>query len=238
MTEWAPKRFWTEVSVRQQDDGWAVYLDERAVKTPAKRGLIAPTPALGNLVAAEWQAQADTVDPDSMPFTRSLNAALDKVAPNPGPVAEMLGSYAETDLLCYRATEPAELVARQARIWDPYLDWVAATYDARLAVTSGIMPVSQPAAAIQNLTQAVHDLGPFELTAAHDLVTLTGSLVLGLAALTAREDAEALWAAARLDELWQIEQWGPDDEAEALAESKKAAFLHALSFRAASQANA
>ena len=235
MTEWAPRRFWNIVEVRQADGGWTVHLDDRQLRTPAKAALVAPTKALAEHVADEWRAQDEVVDPTSMPFTRSLNAALDKVAPNPGPVADMLASYAETDLLCYRASDPAELVARENEVWDPYLDWAAQTHGARLRTTAGVMPVAQPPEAIARLAGAVHRLDAFDLTAAHDLVTLSGSLILGLAGLAGRADAETLWSAARLDELWQIEQWGPDEEAEAMAVTKKEAVSHALAFRAAAR---
>lgn len=236
MSEWAPKRFWTEVHVKAEEGEWAVLLDDRPLRTPAKAQLRAPTQALADRVADEWRAQEDTVDPGSMPFTRSLNATLDKVIPNPGPVAEMLANYAETDLLCYRATEPSELVARQTKVWDPYLRWAADIYGAELVTTQGIMPVAQPEAATHALATAVSGLDPFDLTSAHDLVTLSGSLVLGLAAISGRIDGESLWTASRLDELWQIEQWGEDDEAEALAATKRQAILHALAFQAAAKA--
>lgn len=232
MNDWAPRKFWTDVTVRADGDGWSVYLDERPLKTPAKAPLLAPTEAMAKAVANEWRAQDETIDPGTMPFTRSLNATLDKIIPNPAPVADMLAGYAETDLLCYRADNPDALVVRQAETWDPLLDWAAEKYDARLVTTAGVMPVTQPAGAVANLARAVHELDPYDLTAAHDLVTLSGSLILGLAATAGRIDGETLWSAARLDESWQIEQWGPDEEAESLAATKKEAVLHALAFQA------
>ncbi|MEO1195912.1 MAG: ATP12 family protein [Pseudomonadota bacterium] len=232
MSDWAPRKFWTDVTARPEGEGWAVYLDDRPLRTPAKAALIAPTPAMAEAVAEEWRAQDETIDPGSMPVTRSLNVVLDKIVVNPAPVADMLAGYAETDLLCYRATQPDALVARQAEAWDPHLDWAADTYGARLVTTAGVMPVTQPADAVVRLARAVHDLDPYDLAAAHDLVTLSGSLILGLAAMAGRIDAETLWAAARLDESWQIEQWGPDEEAESLAATKKEAVLHALAFQA------
>lgn len=238
MSDWAARRFWEKVSVRESEAGFAVFLDERPLRTPAKAELLAPTAAMADHIAEEWRAQGETVDPGSMPFTKSLNACIDKVARDPGPVANMIAGYAETDLLCYRATGPAELVARQAATWDPYLNWAEATFDARLSITQGVMPVEQPHTAVENLARAVHALDPFEMTAAHDLVTLSGSLILGLAALKGQMDGETLVRAARLDELWQIEQWGEDEEAEAMAQGKKAAILHALAFEAAARGTA
>ena len=232
MNDWAPRKFWTDVTVRADGDGWSVYLDERPLRTPAKAALLAPTSAMAEAVAGEWRAQDETIDPGTMPFTGSLNATLDKIIPNPVPVADMLAGYAETDLLCYRAGNPDALVVRQAETWDPFLDWAAETHDARLVTTAGVMPGTQPADAVAKLARAVHDLDPYDLTAAHDLITLSGSLILGLAAIAGQIDGETLWSAARLDESWQIEQWGPDEEAESLAATKKEAVLHAFAFQA------
>ena len=167
-----------------------------------------------------------------MPFTRALNSAIDKVAPERAAVARILADYAGTDLVCYRATHPAELVARQAEVWDPYLDWTAETYGARLRPVFGVMPEDQDGGALATLSRAVHRYDPMELTALHEVVTLTGSLVLGLAGLSGFRDAASLWSAARLDELWQIEHWGADDEAEAMADARCAALEQALRFYA------
>lgn len=232
MTEWALRRFWTDVDVRAEDGGHAVHLDGRPVRTPYRAPLVAPTPALAEAVAEEWRAQQDEVRPETMPFTRALNSALDKVAPDPAAVARVLADYAGTDLVCYRATHPAELVARQAEVWDPYLDWTARTYGATLRPVFGIMPEDQDAVALALLSKAVHRYDPMALTALYEVVTLTGSLVLGLAGLSGFRDAASLWHAARLDELWQIEQWGADDEAEAVAEARRAAIEQALRFYA------
>lgn len=238
MSEWAPRRFWREVSVRKANGGHAVYLDERQVRTPYKSLLVAPTAALADAVADEWRAQTERVNPATMPYTRALNSAIDKVAPNPAPVADMLAEYAATDLLCYRATHPTELIERQAAVWDPYLNWSLETHGAELRTVSGVMPEDQPEEALVALSTAVHRLDPFALTALHEVVTLTGSLVLGLAALAGKGDAAAIWNAARLDELWQVEQWGEDEEAEAAARLKGEAVEQALRFYALATAGA
>ena len=235
MTDWAPRRFWTDVHVRSEEGGHAILLDDRPIRTPFRSPLLAPTEALADAIAGEWRAQGDTVDPGTMPFTRALNSAIDKVAPDPGPVAEMLSGYAATDLLCYRATHPAELIARQAEVWDPYLDWADATYGARLRPVPGVMPADQDPAALASLTAAVEAFDPYALTSLHEVVTLTGSLVLGLAGLAGIRDPESLWAAARLDEIWQIEQWGEDEEAEAMARARFEAIGQALRFYALSR---
>ena len=139
----------------------------------------------------------------------------------------MLAAYADTDLLCYRADGPEGLVQRQREHWDPPLDWAAETLGARLVPVAGVMHAPQDSAALDRLSARVHEMSSFQLTGLHDLVALSGSLILGLAAAMGWRDAETLWQLSRLDETWQEEQWGPDEEASALAESRRQAFLHA-----------
>ncbi|WP_372884351.1 ATP12 family chaperone protein [Shimia sp.] len=230
MSGWARKRFWKEAWAEQEGDSWLVKLDGRAVKTPAKAPLALPTPGLAEAVVAEWQAQEGELDPLSMPVTRSANAAIDKVAHQHGEVAEMIADYGGSDLLCYRATQPEALIARQAEAWDPLLDWAAETLKARLHPVSGVMFAPQDEAALKNLRQRVHDLTNFELAAFHDLVGLSGSLVLGFAAVHGHLPVADLWRLSRLDEDWQAEQWGADEEAEAQAKAKQEAFFHADRF--------
>ncbi|WP_146591760.1 ATP12 family chaperone protein [Puniceibacterium confluentis] len=235
MSEWAPKRFWTAADVAQVADGYGVTLDGRPVKTPAKAPLVVPTQALAEAVAAEWRAQGDKIDPTSMPFTRGANAAIDKVRIQHAEVADMLAAYGDSDLLCYRAESPAELVARQAAAWDPLLEWAEAEFGARLEARAGVMHVAQDPAALRPLRDAVHRLDAFALAAFHDLVSLSGSLVLGFAALRGHAPAEELWTLSRIDEDWQQELWGGDEEAEEVAARKKAAFLQAQKFFCLSQ---
>jgi len=230
MSDWKPKRFWTDSSVVETDGGYTVELDGRSVKTPAKAGLILPTRAMADAVAAEWDAQEKEVNPASMPFTRSANAAIDKVRLQHAEVADMLADYGDSDLLCYRATHPEALQQRQAQQWDPALDWADHALGVRLIPVAGVLHQPQPEKAVQTLRQQVHALDAFQLAAFHDLVSLSGSLILGFAAAQNWRDAEEIWAVSRLDEEWQIEQWGHDDEAYATAETKKAAFLHAKRF--------
>ena len=230
MSEWKAKRFWTDATVDECGNGFEVLLDGRRLKTPAKAPLTLPTRPLAEAVAEEWRAQEDMVNPATMPVTRSANAALDKTAPQMAEVAEMVAEYGGTDLLCYRATNPAELIARQAADWDPMLEWAATTLGARLTPTGGVIPVQQPGDALDALRNRVDRLDAFQLTAFHDLVSLSGSLVLGFAAIHGPFDAEALWQMSRLDERWQEEQWGPDEEATEAAGIKRQAFHHALRF--------
>ncbi|MEO1556144.1 MAG: ATP12 family protein [Pseudomonadota bacterium] len=230
MSEWKQKRFWKDTTAVETDGGWTIHLDGRSVKTPAKAGLIVPTHTMAIAIAAEWDAQEDVVDPTTMPFTRSANAAIDKVATQKSEVADMLAAYGDADLLCYRADAPAELVARQGEAWDPYLDWAASHLGARLAPRTGIMHESQNGEALKRLSDRVHALSEFELAAFHDLVSLSGSLVLSFAAAQDLNPLPNVWAASRVDEIWQQEQWGADEEAESVAEIKKISFFHAKSF--------
>lgn len=230
MSGWGRKRFWKAVSVVAVEGGFAIHLDARAVKTPAKTPLVVPTRALADLIAAEWDAQGADIKPDTMPATRAANAALDKVAVQFDEVATLLAAYGETDLLCYRAEGPAELVAEQAAAWDPLLDWAADTFGARLAVGAGILPLPQDAAALAALRAPVAALDRFELAAFHDLVAISGSLVLALAVIRGRLTAEAAWDASRIDETWQVEQWGPDEEAAAAEAYRRAGFVQADRF--------
>ncbi|GHC56811.1 ATP12 family chaperone protein [Neogemmobacter tilapiae] len=227
---WTAKRFWKETGVAVVDDGYAVVLDGRGVKTPAKRALVLPTGALAQAVAEEWEAQQGQIRPDTMPLTRTANSALDKVAPQFAEVANLLAAYGGHDLLCYRATGPAALAARQAELWNPMLEWAAAQFAAPLLVTQGVVPVDQPPASVQALADQVHRLNAFELAAFHDLVAITGSLVLALAFTHDRLTLEQLWAIARVDEDWQATQWGQDDEAVEVARLKQSALESAGRF--------
>ncbi len=230
MSEWAPKRFWKSTEVAQTEGGYTVTLDGRSVRTPAKTLLVLPTQTLANAIAAEWDAQEDKLDPNTMPFTRTSNSALDKVRIQFSEVADMLADYGDSDLLCYRADGPAELVERQARNWDPVLDWAAQELGARLESRQGIMHQPQDASALTVLRARVHSLSAFQLAAFHDLVSLPGSLILGFATSEGKLPAQEAWELSRLDEIWQAEQWGKDDEAEQMANIKQAAFEHASKF--------
>ncbi|OWU84009.1 ATPase [Oceanicola sp. 22II-s10i] len=230
MTEWKAKRFWKSAGVVPAGDGFTVELDGRPVRTPGKSPLILPSRAMAELIAAEWDAQDTTIDPNSMPATRAANSAIEKVATQFDAVAEMLAAYGDADLLCYRAEAPHELVQRQAEAWDPLLDWAAEVYGARLEARTGLMHEPQDPEALARLDAEVRRLSSFELTAFHDLVSLSGSLVIGLAAARDHRPADDLWTLSRLDELWQEELWGADEEAAEVAEIKRQAFLNAKQF--------
>ena len=227
---WGRKVFWKEVGITLTPEGFGITLDGRAIKTPAKAALALPTRAMAELVAAEWAAQDGEVRPESMPATRAANAAIDKVRGQFAEVAQLITAYGETDLLCYRAEGPDALIERQRAAWDPLLEWSAGRFGVTWSVTSGIMPTPHEPATLERLARHVAEFTPFELTAFHDLVAMSGSLVIGLAATEGFAPVEALWAASRIDEDWQIEQWGEDDEATKLAEHRRGAFLDAAHF--------
>ncbi len=230
MTEWKARRFWKEAQVAETDTGYTVHLDGRPVRTPAKRAMDLPTRAMAEAMAAEWDAQEDEIAPLTMPVTRSANAALDKVAHQHDEVVAMLAAYGETDLLCYRAESPEALAARQAARWDPMLDWAAETLGARLVLTRGVMPSPQPQDSLDRLHATLNRQSNFELAASHDLIAISGSLVLGLAAGADVAPPDEIWELSRLDERWQEEQWGVDDEAREVEAVKRDAFLHAHRF--------
>ncbi len=230
MSEWKAKRFWKEAGVVEEEDGFGVRLDGRAVRTPAKAALIVPTPALAEAIAAEWDAQEGKIDPGTMPFTQSANAAIDKVARQTSEVAEMLAAYGDSDLICYRASGPVELIEKQAEAWNPLLDWTESVLSVKLLVVEGVVHAPQDAAALARLRAHVDALDTWALTAFHDLVSLSGSLVIGFAALDGFYPAETLWNLSRVDETWQAEQWGSDEEAEEMAARKQSDFIHAKRF--------
>jgi len=227
MTAWKAKRFWTTATPKALSHGWGIELDGRPVKTPAKAMLMVPTLPMAEAIASEWDAQEGEVRPQTMPFTRTANAAIDKVAPQHAEVADMLADYGDSDLLCYRAVAPEELIARQAAVWDPLLDWARRNLGADLQIRSGVIHAPQTPTEVAKLRARVHALDSFQLAAFHDLVAISGSLIVGFAVLDGHLDANSGWAASRLDEEWQIEQWGRDEEADALAETKRVAFVHA-----------
>lgn len=221
------KRFWTDVTV---DAAGGIALDARPVRTPGRVPLILPTAALADAVAAEWRAVEGEIDPRAMPLTGLANAAIDRIAPDPTRFADDLARYAASDLLCYRADAPAELVARQATAWDPPLDWARTRYDVHVAVTRGIMHVDQPAATVARLSDAVRALGAFDLAALSPVVTITRSLILALALIERAMPPDAIWTTAHVDEDWQTERWGEDDLAARAAAARRADYDAAVRF--------
>lgn len=214
-----PKRFYTDVTVGEGEGGHAILLDGRPVKTPARRPLAIPSRAVADAVAAEWDAQRERIDPATMPVTRLANTIVDAIADNPTPVRDDVARYAETDLLFYRAGDPAPLVERQHEQWDPILDWAHQRLGARFLLAEGVMHVAQPAPSLAAVVGHLAEIDdPFTVAALHQVTTLTGSALLALALADGHVGAEEAWALAHLDEDWNIEQWGADAEAEARRE--------------------
>ena len=221
------KRFWKDVTVRPEVSGFGIYLDDKPLKTPLKSSLLAPTKAVAEGIAAEWASVEEKINPLNMHLTRCANATLDKVVVEHDSVAGMLAEYGQTDLLCYRAEGPVELVDRQAAAWDPLLDWISAEHGARLLSTTGIVYVAQPEEGQARLREMTFAFDPWRLTAFHDLVTISGSLILGLAVAKKHLSAADVWSLSRVDETWQEEQWGVDEVAQKGAAVKRADFMKA-----------
>ncbi len=206
------KRFYKSAGITEAPEGFGVTLDGKPLRTPAKRPLAVPTRALAEAIAEEWQAQGETVEPKHLPLTRLVSIALDLVAPRREAVVAEIVKYAGTDLVCYRAEQPPELVARQHAAWQPLIDWVTLRFDAPLAVTASILPVPQSPATLKALETAVAAYDTHRLAALHLATAACGSLVLALALIEGHLGAEAAFASAELDESYEIERWGEDAE--------------------------
>ena len=207
-----PKRFYKAASCEETPDGFAILLDGRSVRTPARDLLVVPNRAIAQAIVAEWNAQGEVIDPGSMPLTRLANSTISAVAERFDTDADDLARYFESDLLFYRAAHPEALVAREAGQWDPVLFWVADTFGARFVLAEGIVHVRQPEHAVAAVRAAL-PTDPWSVAAAHVTTTITGSALLALALLHGARDLDQVWAAANVDEDWNIEQWGLDSEA-------------------------
>lgn len=208
------KRFWKEVAVVADDGGWGIALDGRPVRTPQRAPLAVASIALAEAVAAEWRDVSETIDPAAMPMTGLTNAAIDLATPDLVAFAAPVAAYAESDLFCYRDARDAALQAEQAAAWNPLLAWAEARYGIEFTLTQGVLPVDQPDATITVLQDAVLAQDAWRITALTPLVTIGGSLVAGLALLENALDADALWEAVSLDDLYQERRWGADSEAQ------------------------
>ena len=222
-----PKRFWTDVTVTEANGVFSIALDGRSIKTPAKTDLAVPYRALADAVAQEWEAQGERIDPQAMPQTRYVNSVIDGITQRRAAVVETVAAFGGSDLLCYRAEHPDVLIQRQAERWDPLLDWARDTYKAPLILAAGVMPVKQPEQSLKRLADAVDTHHDFALAALHDLVSISGSLILGLAVSAGRLTETEAFALSRLDEDWQSEQWGEDEDATATALYKAGEFAEA-----------
>ena len=207
------KRFYKEVSCSETDGLFSVALDGRPVRTPSRSLLALPSRPLMASICDEWRAQAEWILPDSMPLTRLANSAIDGVTEQMEEVRQALIAFAGSDLLCYRVETPQELALKQAEAWDPVLDWVETRFGARFVTGTGVGHVVQPQDSINILSEHLAGKSAFELAPLHVMTSLTGSLFLALAVAENRLDVEQAWAAAHVDEDWQMAQWGEDEEA-------------------------
>ena len=207
------KRFWTTADVKEVPTGWAVTLDGRTPKTPAHAQLILPTEAAARLVADEWAAQGEFIDPATMPATRLASTAIDRVSQAREPVAEEIAAFAGSDLLCYLADHPTSLAVEQAREWTPWRDWAALELGVVLEPAEGVIHRAQDPAAIARVQEMALRLDDFALTGLATAVPLLGSAVLGLAVQRGVLSGEAAFELSRLDEAFQERQWGVDEEA-------------------------
>ena len=220
------KRFYAHVGLVEDPDGFAITLDDKPVRTPSGRALVAPNREIAEGIAAEWDAQRETIDPLTMPLTRFANSVIDDVADRVEAVTEDIAKYFGSDLLFYRAGHPEALVAREAAHWDPIVFWAADALGAHFILAEGIVHVRQPDSAIAAARAALPS-DPWSIAALHVVTTLTGSALLALALMRGVIDQDQAWAAAHVDEDWNIEQWGRDEEIAA----RRAARL--VDFRAA-----
>jgi len=224
------KRFYKSVEAESVNDGFVIKLDGRQVKTPNRAELILPCRSLARHIANEWTAQEEVIDLLSMPLTRIANSALDHVGPNHTTISQEIVRYAASDLICYREERDEELQVRQAQIWDPYLAWIAEKYGLVLSTARGIQYVSQDPQALDRLGSIVGSFDPFRLACLHMATTLTGSAVIALALEARFVDVDTAWTAALVDEAWQQEKWGVDEEAETRSKMRLAELRDANRF--------
>lgn len=212
-----PKRFYKQAGIAECDGGHAVQLDGKQVMTPGRRPLVFPTAAAAGLIAAEFDAQTEVINPMTMPATRLANTSIDGVADDPQAVLEDVLRYSSSDLTCYRAESPEELVRRQAEAWDPVLDWARSAMGARFILAEGVMPVEQPRETIAVVGAHLNQRKePLRIAALHVMTSLTGSALLAMAVEAGEIDVDTAWAAAHVDEDWNIDLWGEDAEAAAM----------------------
>jgi len=217
------KRFYKEAGWAEKEDGLAITLDGKPIRAPSGRPVIVPARAIAEAVAAEWNAQQEYIDPLTMPMTRLANSVIEGVVDRISDVAADAAKYLSTDLLCYRAGHPSALVAREAEHWDPVLFWAAETLGAHFILAEGILHAEQPAQAIAAARAAMPD-DAWSVAALHVMTTITGSALLALAFVHGRLDQDQVWAAAHVDEDFNIEQWGLDEEVAARRAARKSDF--------------
>ena len=221
------KRFYTSAGIAEADGGFAVTLDGKPIRTPSGRQVVAPNREIAEAIAAEWNAQVETINPLTMPLTRFANSVGEAVVDRVDAVAEDVAKYLGTDLLFYRAGHPEALVAREAAHWDPILFWAANELGAHFILAEGIVHVAQPEPAIK-AARATFPADPWSVAALHVVTTLTGSALLALALFHGVRSADEVWAAAHVDEDWNIEKWGIDEEVAARRAARLVDFTAAV----------
>jgi len=205
------KRFYTGADVAEADGGFAIRLDGKPIRTPSGKQVIVPSREIADAIASEWNAQGETIDPLTMPMTRFANSVVQSVVDRVEAVAEDAAKYLGSDLLFYRAGYPDALVVREAEHWDPILFWAADELGAHFILSEGIVHVAQPEAAVKAAREAF-PADPWSVAALHVVTNLTGSALLALALARGVRDPEQIWTAAHVDEDWNIEKWGADEE--------------------------
>jgi chaperone required for assembly of F1-ATPase len=235
MTAAPARRFYKTVSVAGTKAPFSIRLDERPLRTPLKRALELPTKALARAVATEWEEQAEKIEPHTMPLTRLANTALDRVEPDRDRIINEIVDFAGSDLVCYRAEQPFGLVERQATDWQPVIDWARSALAAEFQVTEGVVHVRQPQAALHATRDYLAQKSAWDLTAIHNITTLTGSALIATMACANAVPASEAWTAAHVDEDWQIEHWGWDEEARHRRNHRRREFDTCLRFCELSQ---
>jgi len=230
MTTDPARRFYASATAAEEAGAHIVRLDQRTLKTPSGKPLRLPTRALAEAVAAEWDAQGEVIAPSAMPLTRFAFAAIDLIPDKRAEISRDLAKYIETDLVAHRAESPPPLVARQAQVWDPIVAWAEQRFHMRIPVVAGIVPADVPPQHRTVLEWEVDDLDDFRATTLAQAATLAGSVLIGFAFLEGELDAEAAFAAAALDDLWSLENWGEDPEARARLDRQRGEFENIARF--------
>jgi chaperone required for assembly of F1-ATPase len=215
-----PKRFYDHVAIKDESGGTSVLLDGKPVRTPGKAAFLLPNAALAEAVAEEWRGQGARIDPATMPLTRLANSVIDGVKGHEEAVIGDVLNYAGSDLICYRAEGPSNLVARQTKHWDPVVAWAKQELGAAMLLAEGVRHVAQPPTSLDTISMCLRQFDSWSLAALHVMTGISGSALLAMAVALRRLSPEEAWAAAHVDEDWQISQWGEDEEARARRESR------------------
>ena len=226
----AAKRFWKETQVTKTDEGWVITLDGRAVKTPAGKSVILSSQKLADAVGAEWKAQKDQIVPATMPHFRYVVTAVDRVTPQRADVISQLVGFSGNDLLCYRDPDQMALASEQNMRWNPLLEWAENEHGLKLQIGASIMPIKQADDIVQIAEQLLLGKDDFRLAGVYNLISLSGSFIIGIAIEQGRITAEEGYHLAFLDELWQVQKWGSDAEAEDRRQTIKKDMMDAIRY--------